>query len=385
MHREFEPLMESPPGPYTVIDGRRYLYFAGTGYLGLQAHSAVIEAACNAARRYGIHSATSRAGFGNQSPTIDVERAAAEFLATEASFYFITGYVGSRILVGLLALHFDAILLDESAHYSVQEAAQLAGLLIHSFPPGDLSRLKQHLAEHLSGKRVLLLTDGVSPVTGRIARLREYARVLEDRRGSAILVDDAHGLGVLGANGRGTLEHLGIEPDSINRSLSEPVAGGARWFSCSTLSKAIGGSGGIIAGSQVFIDELKQSSHYYSGATPPAAPVAGATAEGLRLARYEPSLRRKLAENVAYLRARLRDLELPVEDLPTPMIALELENAELMQSVQQELMRQGIAIAYFKAYSGIGPSGALRIAVFATHTTEMIDQLVAALRSAKLT
>jgi glycine C-acetyltransferase/8-amino-7-oxononanoate synthase len=377
------PLMQSPPGPYTVIDGRRYLYFAGTGYLGLQGHPSLIEAACHAARRYGIHSGTSRAGFGNQEPTIAVERSAAELLSAEAAFYFISGYVGNHILAGALAGQFDAVLLDASAHYSVQEAARLTALPVFPFAARDPDDLGRQLAGNVqAGQRALLMCDGVSPVTGRIAPLLDYQSSLAPFPGSAICVDDAHGLGVLGANGRGTLEHLGISPEHINRALDPSLAHDVRWFACTTLSKAIGGSGGVIAGSDSFISQLKQQSHYYSGATPPAAPVAAATAEGLRIVRQQPGLRLQLRENANYLRARLRQRGLPIEELPTPIICLELDSAERMQAVQQELMRQGIVIAYFRSYSGIGPLGALRIAVFANHTREMLDQLVDSLTAA---
>lgn len=122
------PVMQSPPGPETVLDGRRYLYFAGTGYLGLQGNLEVIRAACEAAHRFGLGSATSRAGFGDTPPVLDVERQAARFFRADAAFYFATGYAGPQILAEFLRGQFDAVAVDEAAHYAVAGAARAAAL-----------------------------------------------------------------------------------------------------------------------------------------------------------------------------------------------------------------------------------------------------------------
>jgi 8-amino-7-oxononanoate synthase len=117
------PIMQSPPGAETLLDGQRYLYFAGTGYLGLQGHPEVLKAAADAVYQYGISSATSRTGFGNNPPTLDVEQRAAKYFGTEAAFYYISGYVGNSILAQLLRDDFDVAFVDEYAHYSVLEGA----------------------------------------------------------------------------------------------------------------------------------------------------------------------------------------------------------------------------------------------------------------------
>src|SRR5262245_28458932 len=109
------PLMESAPGPETVIDGVKYLYFAGTSYFGLHGHPEVVEAGCEALRRYGVHSATSRAGFGNSAPLLGVERKAAEFFGTEAAFYFSSGYAANHIAVQALSPDADMVLVDSEA------------------------------------------------------------------------------------------------------------------------------------------------------------------------------------------------------------------------------------------------------------------------------
>ncbi len=160
-------IMEGPPRAETLIDGRRWLYFGGTSYLGLAGRPEVIEAACEATRRYGIHTATSRAGFGTNPATLAVERLATEFFAAEEAFYFVSGYVGSQILVQSLAGRFDAVLIDESSHFSVREAARLAGGPVTPFRHRDPEDLERRLRHHFSaGRRPLVMTDGVFPMTG---------------------------------------------------------------------------------------------------------------------------------------------------------------------------------------------------------------------------
>ena len=369
------PLMQSPPGARTVIDGRRYVYFAGTGYLGLQGHAEVIRAACDATKQYGIGSATSRSGFGNVPPTLDVERRAAEFFAVDDSFYFTSGYVGNHILASMLEGTFDAVFVDELSHYCVFEAARLSARHVYSFRHCDVDDLRTTLRANLPpGRQPLVMTDGVFAARGSIAPLAKYRDVLAEYPGAMMCVDDAHALGVLGENGRGSYEYAGLFDAGVNAHVEprpEPS-----FFLCATLSKAIGGFGGIIPGSHEFIDRLKATSPYFGGASAPPAPAAAASAKALELVIAEPATRTRLRENVALLKQGLRKMGLAVDDTPAPIVCLTLGSAGNMQRIQRELMQRGICIACFAAYSGLGSEGALRIAVFATHTEQMIDELL---------
>ena len=204
-------VLQSPPDAVVQIDGREYLYFVGTGYLGLQNHPEVIRAACLATERYGIHPATNRAGFGNCPPLLEAERRAAELYNAPAAYYFATGYAGNAILLAAVEDRFDLLLADEMSHYSVLDAARQSGrplVMFHHRDAGDLDAvMKQNLSP---GGRPLLLTDGVFAVRGTIAPLDEYRAVLSGYPGAGMLIDDAHALGILGPNGRGTLEHFGL-------------------------------------------------------------------------------------------------------------------------------------------------------------------------------
>ncbi|MCD4726363.1 MAG: pyridoxal phosphate-dependent aminotransferase family protein, partial [Pirellulales bacterium] len=204
-------VLQSPPDAVVTIDGREYLYFVGTGYLGLQCHPEVIEVACRATERYGIHSATTRAGFGNSPPLLEAERRAAELFDAPAAFYFATGYAGNAILLAALQDRFDALFADELSHYSVLEAARQTRLPLFTFHHRDTDDLAAAVQKNLGpGRRPLLLTDGVFSVRGTIAPLAEYRDVLSGYPGAGMLIDDAHAVGVLGRHGRGTLEHFGL-------------------------------------------------------------------------------------------------------------------------------------------------------------------------------
>ena len=402
------PVMQSPPGAETVIDGRRYLYFAGTGYLGLQGHAEVIRTACEATRRYGLASATTRTGFGNTPPVLDVERQAARLFGTDDSFYFVSGYVGNHVFVLVLEGSFDAVLVDEHSHYCVFEAARLTARPTVSFRHRDPEDLRARLRRELKPReRPLVLSDGVFAGLGDIAPVAEYRSVLGEYPGAILLVDDAHAVGVLGENGRGTFEHAGlwypraaladeqlVAPGDPSKPLADEqpmapapqvnselpgqgsAAAGPVLLVCGTLSKAIGGFGGIVPGSRRFIERVKGSSRLYGGASPPPIPAAAATARALELVLADPGIRKRLWQNARTLKRGLRRLGLPADDSPVPIACLQLGDPAAMRRIQEELMRRGILIAYMPAYSGLGPEGALRLAVFATHTEAMIEQLL---------
>ena len=376
------PIMQSPPAAVTTLDGRDYLYFAGTGYFGLQADPRVIEASCEAAKKYGIHTATSRGGFGENPVTLEVEKLAADYFGAEDAFYYTTGYAGISILMQSVERIFSLALVDSLSHFAVSDGAQFMQAPIVRFAHGDAEHLREMLATHAKpGEPVMVLCDGVSPVLGDIAPVADYLRVLEAHGPASLCVDDAHGLGVLGSSGRGTLEYAGEQsgkPIAINGTGWRDGMSGS--LLCTTLSKAIGGFGGIIPGPRDFIEQVKAKSRWFNGASAPPAPVAGATAAALRIHMNEPAMRQRLHANVSRLKSALRSLGLPMDDTPVPIICLELGDGANMHRIQKALMGQGILIAHIRSYAGVGSEGALRIAVFATHTDAMIDQLVDALR-----
>jgi len=203
--------------------------------------------------------------------------------------------------------------------------------------------------------------------------------VLRSYEGSCLAVDDAHGLAVLGAMGRGILDFAELFRGNVNTVEGE--SGGApRLLMCGTLSKAVGGYGGIVPGSTAFIDRLKRRDPLHFAASAPPVPAAAATERALRIVMSEPERREKLHENVRRVKQGLAGMGLVADSTPVPIIPIDLGSIDRMREAQQRLLERGVAIAYSSGYSSAGPNGALRIAVFATHTAEMIDQLLDELR-----
>lgn len=351
--------MQGPMGAKTVINGRSCDYFAGCGYLGLQNHPDVLQAAATALQQFGLANA---GGLGNNHPLYqELAQAARAFFAVADIRYFASGYLGNLMLLQGLNKRYERIFIDNAAHYSVWDGARSSGKPIvpfHHLSPDDLStQLKEQLRP---GERPLLLTDGVFPVSGEIAPLPAYLEILHPYNGLTCL-DDAHASGVLGANGRGTMEYFGLTAENC--------------FACHTLSKALGAYGGLIGGSQVWIDEIEQHSHVSAGASLPPLPVTAAARCALQLAQ-EPQRRQTLWQNVALARAGFRQSGWELPETPVPILCLPARPGLDLVQLQTQLFAQNIAVAYSQNYSSTPKGGALRIAIFATHTADQIHRLI---------
>ena len=358
-------LMESAPGAETVIDGRKYLYFGGTGYYGFQGDPALIDAACRAMRQYGIHTSTTRSGMGNSALYEAVEKKAAEYFGSEGSCYLASGYLGNTAGFQALAAlgRYDAVFMDEGSHYSVTDYIGLPGKPVTKFAHRDPEDLGRKLRAGLkAGQKPLVVSDGVSPTFGIIAPAADYAKAVEPY-GGCVWLDDNHGVGVLGDNGRGTYEHYGLSSD--------------RLFFGGTMSKAFGGHGGIVPGPKELVAAIRRS-HIMNGATQPTTAAAAASITGLDILMKHPEMRRKLLDNGRRLKAGLRGLGFPTENTPFPVAAWTLESEAAMDRVYEALMDRGICIQRTR-YVGTGAGGALRAVVFSTHSAEQIDRLIAEL------
>lgn len=355
-------LMDSAPGAITKINSKEYSYFGGTSYFELHKNEEVINSAINALKKYGINSSSSRNSYGTTQLLLDVEREAAEFFNCDAAVYLPSGFLSD--LAGVHALSnrkmFDVIFIDEISHYSNDYAARLSGKPIYKFSHMDYNDLDEKISNNLQhGLKPLLITDGIFPIFGRIAPINKYLSIIEKYNG-LIWVDDAHGLGILGNNGRGTYEHYGLTSE--------------RFYFGGTFSKAFGGFGGVIPGNKKFIDEIKNN-QIQNGATPPPSSAAAASLTGLRLVKSKPELRLRLWENAKRLKTGLREMGIEVENTNVPIVAWTMISKSDMQKIQKELMKRSIVIQYIQ-YIGAGENGALRIVVFSSHTSEQIDNLL---------
>jgi len=354
---------QSPVGSRVTIDGRERDYFSGTGYLCLHSHPAVIKAAADCLNRFGLSTATSRGGYGEHAVYDELNATINQFFGTERNLYFASGYLGTGILVQGLRERYERLFIDEAAHFSVFEAARASGRPLHSYAhlqPADLAA--QVSAELQPGEHPLVLSDGLFPISGEIAPAGELLAAIEPYDG-LLALDDAHAAGVLGPHGRGTLEYCQVDSP--------------RCYAARTLSKALGGYGGLVGGTATQMDELERLSHVYTAASPPPLPVAAAAAAALRIAYDEPGRRARLRANIKRARAGLRSLAWPdLPESPSPIICLGARPGLNLARMKDGLFERGICVAPVPRYSSTPPGGALRVAVFSEHTNEQIDRLI---------
>lgn len=359
--------MDSGPGPETVINGKRYLYFGGTGYFGFQTHPEIVKVAQESLHDHGMCTATSRNVFGTSPLHLEVEQKASEFFATESSIYLPSGYLIN--IAGFQSLRqlqrFDVMFVDEGAHWSITDFMYALQTPVFTFSHGDPGGLEKSLKANLKpSQKPLVVSDGIFPTFGKIAPIREYAKLTEAYDG-CMWLDDCHAIGVLGANGRGTYEHFGLQSPGL-------YFGG-------TLSKAIGAHGGIIPGTEAFTLPIR-TGHIANGANAATSPAAAAAVKGMDLMMSQPQLRHQLWENAKRLKSGLGRIGFEQDDSPVPIAAWTLKTGEDMDRIHAELMNRGIAIQRTH-YVGAGPNGALRAVVFANHQSEQIDRLLSELKS----
>ena len=359
--------MDSGPGPHTVINGKKCLYFGGTGYFGFQTHPEVIKSAQKALNDFGMCTATSRNVFGTSPLYLEVEKKASEFFASENSIYLPSGYLVN--IAGFQSLsqlkRFDAMFVDEGAHWSITDFMYALQTPVFTFAHGDPGSLEKELKNNLkAGQKPLVVSDGIFPTFGKIAPIVEYFKLVETYDG-CMWLDDCHAIGVLGANGRGTYEHYGLQSP--------------RLYFGGTLSKAIGAHGGIIPGTEDFILPIR-TGHIANGANASTAAAAGAGVKGMDLMMSQPRLRQQLWQNAKHLKSGLSKLGFEQDDSPVPIAAWTLKTGEEMDRIHTELMNRGIAIQRTH-YVGAGPNGALRAVVFANHAPEQIDSFLNELKS----
>ncbi|MBR4833132.1 MAG: pyridoxal phosphate-dependent aminotransferase family protein [Thermoguttaceae bacterium] len=402
--------LDGPPDATATIDGKTYVYFGGDGYLGLQADPEMLATACEAAMKYGLASATSRRCFV-PAPARDVERNAAEFFGVERAFYSLSETATAEATLRLLDGSFDRVFVDEASAAFWRPLLEKLGcgrrgesaasvwtpILFRRCDAVDLAeKLRNNLP---NGARPLVVVDGVFADCGSISPLDRYERALRRHSGAALLVDDSHGVGVLGERGRGTLEHCGLDLSRVNATRCEtefepeafdddPFAEfeqassakqeGVRLYMFASLAKAVGGFGCVAPGSESFVEKLGEVCEEICGAIP-SNPIAAATARGLRILTTTPDLRTRLRENADRLRSGLRALGFDVEASPSPVVSLRVGTPQNMRRIQRTLANERILISFLPT-CGDGRRGALRIAVFATHSPEMIDALVEKLR-----
>jgi glycine C-acetyltransferase len=352
--------LQSACEPVAVFDGKEVINLASNNYLGLANHPKLVEAEIEAARKYGAGSGAVRTISGTMGVHLELERKIAAFKKVEACVVFQSGFAANAGTVSAILTPEDHIISDALNHASIIDGCRLSKAKIHVFPHKDTTRAGQILEElnNVAGRK-LLITDGVFSMDGDIGPLPELVPLAE-HYGAIMMIDDAHSSGVLGRNGRGTVDHFGLH--------------GRVDIQVGTLSKAVGVLGGYVCGSRDLIDFLYHRARpfLFSTSHPPA--VAAACIAAFDILEHEPERIERLWDNTRYFKGELAKLGFNTGNSETPITPIMAGEAAAAHRFSRELFEEGLYA------TGIGyptvPEGKARIRtiVTATHTRDMLDR-----------
>ena len=354
-------------GPHMKVDGRELVAFCSNDYLGLAQHPDLVKALTQGAKKWGVGSGASHLISGHHKPHDDLQKTLADFVGMERALLFSTGYMANLGIVSALLGRGDAVFADRLNHASLLDAVLLSRAEHLRYPHADADTLRAQLAAS-KAKRKMILTDGVFSMDGDVAPLAELFELAE-KHDAWLVVDDAHGFGVLGPEGRGSLAHAGI-PDS------------PRVILMGTLGKAAGVGGAFVAGNATVIDWLLQTSrtHIFTTAAPAALAVALQTSVALIEAGDDRRAR------LVSLAVRLRD---GLADLPwelvnpagalTPIQPLMVGPNDEAVRLSQGLFERGYWVPAIRPPTVPAGKARLRITLSAAHSDTEVDGLLAAL------
>jgi 8-amino-7-oxononanoate synthase len=348
----------------TTADGRTLVDFSSNDYLGLAHHPAVAAAMSECALRTGAGSGASHLVTGHGIEHVQLEEELAAFVGRQRALLFSTGYMANLGVMAALAGRSELVLLDRLSHASIIDGALLSGARFKRYTHGDAAAAERMLNESPEEVTVLA-TDGVFSMDGDVAPLQKLAEAAKARN-AWLVVDDAHGIGVLGNRGRGSVEHCGVSVDDV------PVLVG-------TLGKALGSFGAFVAGSRDLIEFLIQKARPYIYTTALPQPVAAATRKALEIAQREPWRRERVLALTARFRKAAREAGIELLNSNTPIQPVVLGSSEVALAAQQELLAAGFRVVAIRAPTVPRGSERLRITLSAAHSEEQVDALVESL------
>jgi glycine C-acetyltransferase len=352
--------ISSPQGAWLVVDGKRVLNFCSNNYLGLANEPRLREAAQKAIETHGVGPAAVRTIAGTMDIHLELERRLAAFKGVEAAITFQSGFAANTATIPALVTKEDVILSDELNHASIIDGSRLAGARILRFAHANAADLERVINENKGQyRRALAITDGVFSMDGDIAPLDEIYAVTS-KHGVMLMVDDAHGEGVMGTGGRGIVDHFHLH--------------GKVDVEIGTISKAFGVVGGLVAGNPVVIEWLRQRARpfLFSSAVTPAD--AAATIAAIDILEESTERVDRLWENTRYFKAAMKDLGFDTGNSVTPITPIMLGEVTVARQFSQELFENGI-FAMALGFPTV-PKGKARIRVMisAAHSKDDLDQ-----------
>ncbi|SPO52877.1 8-amino-7-oxononanoate synthase [Pseudomonas sp. JV551A1] len=357
------PLLQSPQGPEVVVDGQRLLAFCSNDYLGLANHPEVIAAWQAGAERWGVGGGASHLVIGHSTPHHQVEEALAELTGRPRALLFSTGYMANLGVITALVGQGDTVLQDRLNHASLLDGGLLSGARFNRYLHNDPASLASRLDKAVGN--TLVVTDGVFSMDGDLADLPALADVAR-ARGAWLMVDDAHGLGTLGTQGGGIVEHFGLGVEDV------PVLIG-------TLGKACGTAGAFVAGSEELIEALVQFArpYIYTTSQPPA--LACATLKSLELLRRETWRREHLAALIRQFREGAQQIGLELMDSPTPIQPIVIGDSAQALRLSRMLRERGLLVTAIRPPTVPAGSARLRVTLSAAHSEAQVQLLLNAL------
>jgi glycine C-acetyltransferase/8-amino-7-oxononanoate synthase len=304
---------------------------------------------------------------GTLPPHVELETALARFKGTEAALVFGSGYLANLGVIPALIGAGGLVLADRLCHASLIDGCRLSGASLRVYRHNDVAHLKSLLARRPSKRDTLIVTDGVFSMDGDLAPLPELVE-LADRYGARLFVDDAHGTGVMGAQGRGTIEHFGLE----NRIP----------FHMGTLGKALGTSGAYVAGSVAVVQYLVNTARTFLFATAPPPATAAATVAGLQVLQAEPERRARLWENRQYLWSGLKRLGFRLTASASPILPIVIGDAQKAVAMAGRLLELGVYAPAIRPPTVAKGTSRIRVTVTSEHSRAQLDQALAAFERA---
>jgi glycine C-acetyltransferase len=352
--------LASPQGAYLVVDGKRVLNFCSNNYLGLANHPRLVEAARSAVGRYGVGPAAVRSIAGTTELHLELERRLAAFKGAQATITFQSGFNANLGCIPAVVGKEDGVFSDELNHASIIDGCRLSGATVLRYAHTQPEDLQRQLREKRSGfRRALVITDGVFSMDGDIAPLDQIAWVARDFE-AMLMVDDAHGEGVLGRGGRGIVDHFSLH--------------GRVDIEVGTLSKAFGVVGGIVAGSPELVDWLRQRGRPFLFSSAMTIPDTAACLAALDLLESSTELVDRLWENARYFKAEMKGLGFDTGKSATPITPIMLGEAPVAQAFSRALFEEGVfamAIGYPTVPQG---RARIRVMISAAHDRKDLDQ-----------
>ncbi len=366
---KYEPyyqVVDDAQGIHVTVKGRKMVMMSSNEYLGLSQHPKVVEAAKQAIDKWGCSPCGSRLANGSRRYHVELEEELARFLGKEACHISTAGYLACMTATSL-AQRDDALIVDKSIHSSLWDGARLSAATIERFSHEDMASLRHVLEQLDAGQPKIIAVDGVYSMEGHIANLPEIIKMAKEFSAFTI-VDEAHGLGVLGKQGRGTANHFGLTGEV------ELLAG--------TFSKALASTGGFVAGDKAVVEYLRSSSRQiiFSAALTPA--TVAAARMSLKVLQEEPQHLERLWENTRFLQGILKNMGVDYWESPTPAVPIVIGSKEKCYMVWKSLWEQG-----FYTVMSISPGvpvgkDLVRTAISSLHTKEQLERFGGALKVA---